>query len=363
MLPNTSPWLDDADALQPWLADPAPLALDTEFMRERTYWPRLALIQLALDDRAALVDPLAFPALATLGAALADPARTVLMHSAGEDLVALRPLLPAPMLGLYDTQIAAAFAGLGPGLGYQGLVERLFEVRLGKGETRSDWLARPLSEAQLHYAIDDVRYLGAAYERLHAVLEERGYADWHREDCRRLARATFAAEIDPQPQLGFRGLWRWPPPALAQLRRMLIWRDEAARERDLPRRWVLDDDTAIAVAIEPAHSGARLVDRLAQGPAGRRRSLAPLLALLERPPSEEEIEQTDPIPAPQEAAQRQQVKALKAIVDAEAARLDLPPGLLCPRRALDALTTKGQWPADFAGWREDVLLPKLQALL
>jgi ribonuclease D len=358
-----SPWITDPDQLEAWLArSDAPLAVDTEFVRERTYWPRLALVQLGLPGHAAVVDPLAFGPPGALGQALVRPGRTILMHSASEDLVALRPLLPAPLSGLYDTQIAAAFAGLGPGLGYQATVEQVAGVHLDKQETRSDWLTRPLSARQLAYALDDVRYLAQVHEHLDRTLRERGYGDWHQEDCLRMARAGHGAEPDQQPQLGFRGAWRLPLAAQAQLRRILLWREQAARERDLPKRWVLEDDLAVAAAQDPAQSAARLSARLDAGPPGKRRSLQPLLDLLARAPDEAEIQATEAIAGPLDGELKPVVKRIKAAVESEAARLDLPAGLLCPRRAVERLAISGQWPADLDGWRAQLLQPRLQDL-
>jgi ribonuclease D len=357
-------WLADGNALDLWHdGRNHVLAVDTEFVRERTYWPTLALVQLSGPGPTRLVDPLTFEPLARLGELLADPSSTVLMHSAGEDLVALRPLLPSPIIGLYDTQIAAAFAGLGPGLGYQACVAQLLDVHLEKQETRSNWLARPLSARQIDYALDDVRHLQRVHDLLDERLQARGFAGWHREDCRRLAENGYRADTDDQPQLAFRNGWRWSHEAQAQLRRILLWREQAARERDLPRRWVLDDDTAIAAAIEPDHSAARLAARLADAPAGRRRSLQSLLNLLERAPDADELAATIPVPAPHDDALKQTMKRLKAKVDAEAERLDLPPGLLCPRRALETLVRTSSWPAELGGWRREVLESALLAEL
>jgi ribonuclease D len=360
----TELWIEDGPTLLEWRGEGGQiLAVDTEFVRERTYWPTLALVQLAGPGPATLIDPLVFKPLETLGQVLADPAATILMHSASEDLVALRPLLPAPITGLYDTQIAAAFAGLGAGLGYQACVAQLLGVHLEKQETRSNWLARPLSDRQISYALDDVRHLHRVHALLDDRLKTRGYASWHREDCRRLAENGWRGETDEQPQLAFRNGWRWSPLAQAQLRRILLWREQAARERDLPRRWVLDDHTAIAAAIEPEHSAARLAARLADAPAGRRRSLQALLNLLERVPDDEELATTVPVPAPHDDVLKQGMKRLKAVVDREAERLDLPPGLLCPRRALEFLLRAGRLPDDLAGWRREVLEPALVAEL
>ncbi|MFA7542349.1 MAG: ribonuclease D, partial [Lysobacterales bacterium] len=249
----------------------------------------------------------------------------------------------------------AAFAGLGPGIGYQGLVHELTGTLLDKQETRSNWLARPLSARQIDYALDDVRYLDALHAALDARLSERGYRDWHREDCRRLAQAGWQAEPDLQPQRSFRNAWRWPLAAQAQLRRMLLWREQAARERDLPRRWVIDDETLATAAMDPAHSGARLVARLDAGAPGRRRALQPLLNLLAKPLTDAEIQATEAITDPRDPAVRAVGKRLRAQVQAQAERLDLPPGLLCPRRAIEALAETGQWPEELEGWRRTVL--------
>lgn len=357
------PWLRPPDDLAAFAGTAMPLAVDTEFMRERTYWPNLALVQIAWDGRLGLLDPLRHPGLPGLGELLADPRNTVLMHSASEDLVALQPLLPGPMLGLYDTQVACAFAGLGLGLGYQAAVGQLLGVRLEKQETRSDWLARPLTPRQIDYALDDVRHLAPLHAELETRLAARGYRDWLLADCRQQAAAAFAAEPDPQPQRTLRGAWRWPLPAQAQLRRILRWREENARERNLPKRWVVDDETALAAAIEPDHGAARLAARLATVPAGRRRSLQPLLDLVARPPDAGEIDATEPIPGPLEGETKALARRLRDAVESIATGLDLPAGLLCPRRAVESLATSGHWPDELAGWREQVLRDRLEALL
>ena len=153
-----------------WISDPAVLAahldhpparvgLDTEFIRERTYWPQLALVQIAIRDEILLVDPLVPGMAAALAPLLSDRNVLKVMHSASEDLVALQRgcgVVPTP---LFDTQIAAALANIGSGMGYQRLVQERLGIALSKGETRSDWLKRPLTEAQLEYAADDVLHL------------------------------------------------------------------------------------------------------------------------------------------------------------------------------------------------------------
>ncbi|MDR2012456.1 MAG: ribonuclease D, partial [Rhodanobacter sp.] len=152
-------WITLNDTLRAWLEmAPASIGLDTEFMRVDTFLPRLALVQIGIGERIGLVDPLCAIDPAPLAALLGDPAYTTIMHGAGEDLEALATW-PCPIARLFDTQIAAAFAGLGQGLGYRKLVNELLGVDIPKTETRSDWLRRPLSAQQLDYAAQDVAHL------------------------------------------------------------------------------------------------------------------------------------------------------------------------------------------------------------
>ncbi|MEO8461295.1 MAG: ribonuclease D, partial [Dokdonella sp.] len=165
---------------------PAIVGLDTEFMRVDTFAPKLALIQIEFDGDVALIDPLADVDFSQFGSALSDPLRTCIMHSASEDLEALVGIVPNGLGRLYDTQIAAAFAGMGAGLSYQKLVFAITGVELEKGETRSDWLRRPLSAKQLEYAAHDVEHLPEMHAQLGERLKYRGFVQWHAEDCVRM---------------------------------------------------------------------------------------------------------------------------------------------------------------------------------
>jgi ribonuclease D len=199
-------WITDPAALTARLAAarPARVGLDTEFIRERTYWPKLALVQLAFrdadgSDAIVLADPLARGMPAALAALLVDESVLKVMHSPSEDLIALGRecgALPAP---LFDTQAAAALAGVGAGMGYQRLVEQVTGTVLRKGETRSDWLRRPLSPAQLEYAADDVRHLFALHDALARTrpprLAGRGQRP-HPGGRRRRRRRALAAPVD-----------------------------------------------------------------------------------------------------------------------------------------------------------------------
>lgn len=347
-------WIDRSDALHHLLDDVPPLVgLDTEFMRTDTFLPRLALVQVQVGPHIALVDPTAGVDPAPLARALADPAHAIVMHSAGEDLEALATWNCA-IACLFDTQIAASFAGLGAGLGYQKLVREITGVELPKAETRSDWLRRPLSPEQLDYAEQDVVHLPELHAQLTARLVVRGYLGWFEQDCERLLERARNREPDPEPQLGLRGAADWPRDAQALLRRVLRWREATARAIDRPRSWLLDDAHALDLVARPPHDASELAERTKGLRALRSAQRADLLEVLRAPIAEEEREFV-PIPRAPDARDKQVIARLKEAVVARAAELDLPDGLLCARRHLEALLATRRWPAALEGWRREVL--------
>ncbi|GAA0720082.1 ribonuclease D [Dokdonella soli] len=355
-------WIERSDALHRLLdAAPMSIGLDTEFMRIDTFLPRLALVQVEIDTRIALIDPTAEVDPAPLAALLADPARTIVMHSASEDLEALATW-SCSIARLFDTQIAASFAGLGAGLGYQKLVRELTGVELPKGETRSDWLRRPLSEHQLEYATQDVVHLPVLHAELGARVERRGYSAWLAEDCARMLERARQREPDPQPQVALRGAAEWPSERQALLRRVLLWRDATARAINRPRPWLLDDAHALDLCARPPVDGDELAERSRGLRALRGPQRAELLAELTAPLAADELEFA-PIPRAPSAGDKTVIAAMKEVVAARATELDLPEGLLCARRHLESLLAARRWPSALDGWRRDVLHDALVALL
>lgn len=357
-------WIDTPDALAARFAGaPAThaLALDTEFIRERTYFPRLALVQLALPDGILLIDPVALPEAPALVALLDDAAIEKRMHSASEDIEALRHhygALPSP---LFDTQIAAALCGLGMGLSYQKLVANLLGIELEKGETRSDWLARPLSDAQRHYAAEDVRHLDAAADILRERLDRLDRLDWHAQDCARLLRTVTAAD-DPHPHLALRSAQRLDPDAQARLRRLLLWREGQARGQDRPRRWLLENDLAIDLAARPPAHRSEYEARLDAHPKAPRRLRGELWQELARPLDADERD--IPLAIEQAPELRARVKRLQQAVAKVAGELDLPEPLLANRASLEALAqSPDEWPAALQGWRAGLLQEPLRGVL
>ncbi|MGH8212772.1 MAG: ribonuclease D [Rhodanobacteraceae bacterium] len=356
-------WITEAGTFAQWIdrngADA--IGLDTEFMRRNTFHPKLALVQIASAGECSLVDPTSFDS--GTGVQRLAEERTWIMHSASEDMEALAPLLNGAILRLFDTQIAAALCGLGFGLSYRNLVASLLGVEIPKDETRSDWLRRPLTPAQIDYAEQDVAHLHELHALLEAQLMQRGRLAWHAEDCARLTLRLRRGEPDPQPQRAFRNAASWPQARQALLRRVLRWREDTARALDKPRPWLLDDASALSLASSPPASSNELFERTRGLRALRSPQRAELLELLRAPATEAERAETAPVLAAPSGAAKSAVNAMKDAVDAVALKLDIPSGLLCARRLLEEYAVTREWPEGLQGWRRDVLEPELAPLL
>ena len=355
-------WIDTPAALAAWMtahgSAAAVIGLDTEFMRTDTFRPRLALVQVNVGGSIALLDSPALGDHAALAQRLSQADAVCVMHSASEDLEALAEVLPDGPAQLFDTQIAAALAGLGAGLSYQKLVALLLGIDLPKAETRSDWLRRPLSSAQLDYAAQDVVHLSELHAQLTAKLDALGRGAWLAEDCRRLIDKVRRSEPDLQPQRAFRTASDWPRERQALLRRVLLWREASARTLDKPRSWILDDARALSFVSSPPADGNDLFERSKGLRALRSPQRHELQALLQAPLTAEESD-IAPIPAPFNSAEKRLINDLRDEVALIAAKHELPEGLLCPRRHLETLVGDKAWPAALEGWRRELLFDAL----
>lgn len=352
-----------------WVADPAALlsrfetrpariGLDTEFIRERTWWPHLALAQMAVHDEILLLDMQAPGMPVALAGLLADTGITKVMHSASEDLIAFMRACGTVPDPLFDTQLAAAIAGIASGAGYQRLVADIAGVTLGKGETRSDWTRRPLSDAQLAYAADDVRHLFELHDHLQARLQELGRESWLREDCTRLVASARDNGLERWPHLPIRAAQYFDRAGQLRLLRLLRWRDAWARDHDRPRSWVLDNELAATIArAEPVDRGA-LKGLLERHPKAPRKLVDEIWAALSTPLADE-----DQAPAVRtEEPDKRLLRRLQDAVATRSAELGLPDGVLASRRRLESLMERGDWAA-FGDWRRAQLEPLLTPLL
>ena len=357
-------WISNPDTLRARLSAAMPatearVGLDTEFVRERTWWPQLALVQIAIGDDILLVDPLAPGIPAVLAPLLADTSVLKVMHSASEDLIAFKHACGVVPTPLFDTQIAAALTGVGAGVGYQRLVQDTLGIALVKGETRSDWLRRPLSPAQLEYAADDVRHLFALHDRLDARLGELDRHDWLVEDCARLVANAQRDELERWPHLSLRVVQFLDRDSQIRLLRLLRWRDAYARDNDRPRNWILDGELAVSLARNPPIDRAGLQRQLDATPKSPRSLADAIWQALEAP-------LLDEVDAPSPRSDDRDKAALRRLQDAVAARsaaLGLPDGVLASKRWVEALLDGDDWPGPLSGWRRAQLEPALAPLL
>ena len=380
-------YIEDQAALESaleWLGRvPQPLlALDTEFERMKTFYPKPGLLQLSDGEDCYLIDPLAIEDWRPFTDLLQDERCSFILHSASEDLNLLLCSLKCLPHRIIDTQIAAALLGRGLSPGYQNLVEEFLGVHLEKGETRSDWLQRPLTEKQLHYAVLDVMYLHALWRELEKSLEAAGRRSWLQAECDNLLAAAAAAESPArwwETHTEIKGAGKLSDPELSSLRRLCQWRETEARQRDKPRPWLFKDLDLLNMARHfHRHPEIPFYDEGRGANLGINKGLLrrygrTLFDILKAPPTAQEkdgpIDRTLlNLQAPPNDL-RQEFQHFQQTVAAKAEELGVDPGLLGRRRFMLRLLLDIQqrgmeaWPGPFEGWRAEVLVDDLRGLL
>jgi ribonuclease D len=337
------------------------VGMDTEFLRERTYFPQLCLLQVAFGTRAVCSDPLALPSLEALRVTMATSGVRKVLHAARQDLEVLAPKVGAAT-GLFDTQIAAALIGLPGQIGYADLVQQLLAVSLNKGQTRTDWSRRPLSGAQLAYALDDVRYLLPLHERLRARLEQLGRWPWFEEEMARLE-AAGSFETDPeQAWRRIKGVAELDPARQALARALAAWRERRAISADRPRNWILPEGALRDIVLRVPRSSAELAG-IAELPEGiRNNSGAQLLALIEALQLPAQLPPLPPRRRP-DPAQVEAVRTLAKLTQQTGREIGLAPEILATRRELERLVAGVREGGPLEGWRREIIGARLlQAL-
>ncbi|MGQ0383195.1 MAG: ribonuclease D [Gammaproteobacteria bacterium] len=340
----------------------APLALDTEFVRERTYYPKLCLVQVATTAGIALVDALEPGAAHALAAPLTDPARVKLLHAARQDIEALLPLTGRPAGPVFDTQQAAALVGFPAQVGYAELVRQLLGVELSKGHARTDWARRPLSAAQLAYAEDDVRYLPAVADALESRLAAAGRGEWMRDESAQLGDPGLYRVEPAEAWRRLKGTERMDPEALAAAAALARWREQRAMQRDLPRGWVLPDAAIceLAGARPRTREALAVIASLPRGAATRTADEI-LAAIRDAPAMAATLDGAD-LARPR-AEQVRQMRNLQEKLQAIAVELNIQPEVLATRRELAALVRGARDLAVLTGWRRQVVGEPLLAAL
>ena len=345
------------------------VALDTEFVWERTYYPGLGLVQVGLGrDDVHLIDTVALDDLGPLRELLEDSGTVKVLHDAAQDLQILARAADARPVRAFDTQRAAGLVGLTATTSLQDLVEWGAGVRLDKGETRSDWLRRPLRDTQLRYAEDDVRYLLDVYRRLRDEAEARGRSAWLEEEMQAYDAPALTADPDPSDavdRVKARGVGRLSGRQRAVLRAVAAWREGEARRPDRTRRMVLPDDVLVKVAergpTSPDDLGAAgLTDRQ------RHRYADGLLAAVARGlDAEPERVERRGRPGPDDLRRAARLLVAQGFLAGRCEREGVDSVLIATKSALAEIVEAGPDAVTDAlpGWRYDFAGRDLEALL
>jgi ribonuclease D len=340
------------------------VTVDTEFMRERTYWPELCVVQLAGDHEVAVVDALA-PGLdlGPLGALLADETVPKVFHAARQDVEIFLLKFGAVPTPLYDTQIAAMVAGFGDQVSYDSLARALAGASIDKAHRFSDWAARPLSPAQIAYAAADVTHLRDIYRGLTARMERDGRGKWVEEEMAALADpATYRA--DPETQ------WQRLPPRshnrrfLGLLRAACAWREREAQRVNIPRQRLVKDETLLEIAATSPETPADLARArgISEGFAKGKSGASLLVAIAEAKALPEELLPEVPRERAGPAASPALVALLKVLLAAQSEAHHVAPRLLASSEDLERLAAGEEDLPALHGWRHEVFGAQALAL-
>jgi ribonuclease D len=333
-------------------------------MRERTYWPQLCLVQVASDSDCYLVDPLAGFDLAPLYEALTDRSKPKILHAARQDLEVLLNAsgqVPGPV---FDTQVAAALLGMPPQVGYADLVARQLGHSIDKAQTRTDWSRRPLSDAQLAYAADDVHHLLQLHAELTAALESHGRAAWHAEECAALENPRLYRTEPGEAWRRLKGVGRLRPVEQTVARALAGWREQRAIASDKPRGWILSDEALYALATLAPGAEQDLAQVTSLPPATLRKRGPELVELIQTARESAKDEPPAPVPQRPTPEQTRRIGQLQQRTKDVAAGLGISPEVLATRRDVEGMVLGNpEKSALLGGWRREVIgLPLLELL-
>jgi len=359
-------YIDDQSALEELcreLSHAPCIAVDTEFLREKTYSARLCLIQVATEQTIACIDPFKLDKLDPFMAILFDRQIIKIFHSARQDLEIFHDLagkVPGP---IFDTQIAATLLGLPDQCGYATLVSRLLQVELDKAQTRTDWSQRPLDSEQLNYAADDVRYLIQLYPLIRQKLEDAGRQSWLNEDFNNLENPDLY-------QLPLDNLWkkvsghaRLKGKQLAIIKQLASWREKRARAQDLPRKWIMADDVIIALArMAPKHP--QQLEKIRGLANSRNKNLGQEILAEIKLAGDMPKDQWPRIPIKKTSKDDDIViDLLMSILKYQAQLHDISPAILGTRKDVEKLLIGENSPALLQGWRKHIVGTLLEETL
>ncbi|MCG4455201.1 ribonuclease D [Pseudomonas sp. MMS21-TM103] len=336
------------------------VAVDTEFMRVDTFYPIAGLLQVSEGERAYLIDPLLIDDWAPFSALLQDPAVVKVLHACSEDLEVFLRLTGSLPVALFDTQLAAAYLNLGFSMGYSRLVQAVLNIELPKGETRSDWLQRPLSETQVSYAAEDVLHLAEVYTQLQQQLTAEKNA-WVLEDGAELV-ANLGREVAPEDVYREAKLaWKLSRAQLAVLRELCIWREREARARNQPRNRIIREHSLWPLARTQPDNLVALSRIDDMHPKTVRQDGEFLLQLIKKAAATPPADWPEAVPEPLPLEASSLLKKLRTLGQREGERLNIAPELMLRKKTLEALLKTGypngpyRLPDTLRGWRRELM--------
>ena len=332
------------------------LAIDTEFFRQTTYYPVLALIQICDGQQIAIIDPLAIDDLSPLMDVLYNPDITKVLHSARQDMEIFYNLNQSLPDALFDTQIAAALLGFGEQIGYASLVKQLLHVELDKSQTRTDWLKRPLTKKQIAYAADDVKYLAQLYPIQKNKLLESGRLSWLDKDFQFLSQQSTYA---PSPETIWRktkGLNKLKKQQLAILKNLAAWREKLAIKQNRPRKRVVSDDILTGLSLNPPADAAELYENSGLNSKFLQYNDKDIMLLIQQG-LQTPVQDCPTLPAVIRLSQNEEALAdcMMAIVHLSANKNHISPHCLCTRKELNVLIRGQRELSVLCGWRKELV--------
>ena len=358
-----------------WMSCDA-LAIDTEFVRTNTFYAKIGLLQIADLENCYLIDPLEIGDWNAFSNLLANSSCTFVIHSCSEDLNLLQTFLGVLPAKTFDTQLAAAFLGLGFSVSYQSLVAELIGIDVAKDETRSDWTKRPLTESQLHYAATDVRYLLELHSLLHNQLDQKGMLQWFFSECEQQTKVAIESEIEKNWEAyyaNFGNAWRLNDWGVEILQKLCYWREQKARARNKPRSWIVKDNDLLNLAEILSKSNELSLELFKSAEEVDSRFLSrysgELLGVLTDAKEDLQPINRELLNKPLGSQFRKKLKHCQKVVNLKAEGLEMAPEILGRKKQLLEFlrnfqaTGQVQWSGELAGWRRGILESEFTAIM
>jgi ribonuclease D len=343
---------------EPWIA------LDTEFLREKTYYPIFCLLQIATPKWVVCVDPIALPDLSELFSVINNPEIVKVLHSCRQDLEIFYQLTGTVTSPVFDTQIAAPLLGFQENPGYAMLVSSFLNINLSKAHTRTDWSIRPLSDAQIQYAADDVIYLCKVYQMMTDRLEQLGRLEWLEKDFE-LLNNTELYQLSPvNAWLKVKGNNRLTGKQLSIVQELSQWREKTAQSENRPKNWLIRDDLLLELAKLQPQTMADLVKVRTMNERTTRRYGKVICQLITKAMQQAPIPVDNKKRATKKTQQQEAVlDVMTAVVRVRADENSLNPIILGNRKNLEKLLLDEEDSPLLHGWRYSMVGKELQGLL